>query len=275
MYEKLYKTSEFAKLCSVSKHTLFHYDDIDLLKPSLRMENGYRYYSIEAYKKFCLIATLTEMGVSLSDIKKYLTSMDENEFLYIMKQKLSETEKLIKHIERIKYILSDTIRSIENKAELAAESDSICYISMDAEQLIATETHLHDNHTHDQMLKDIRDHLDYVSDNDIPTALHMGEIILKKDIDNGDLTESYYYSVAASGNTDPHMLIKPAGIYAVRLYRGNVYKITDFYREMLYEIAADNYEVIGNLYELDLIDHKFEINDDNYLSRVAIHVQKK
>lgn len=26
-------TGEFAKLCNIKKHTLFHYDDIGLLKP--------------------------------------------------------------------------------------------------------------------------------------------------------------------------------------------------------------------------------------------------
>ena len=38
-------TGEFAKICNVKKHTLFHYDDIGLLKPDYYDENGYRFYS--------------------------------------------------------------------------------------------------------------------------------------------------------------------------------------------------------------------------------------
>ncbi|WP_374043130.1 MerR family DNA-binding transcriptional regulator [uncultured Clostridium sp.] len=32
-FRKYYSTGEFAELCGVNKKTLFHYDDIDLLKP--------------------------------------------------------------------------------------------------------------------------------------------------------------------------------------------------------------------------------------------------
>ena len=35
-------TGEFAKLCGVKKQTLFHYDQIGILKPELSGENGYR-----------------------------------------------------------------------------------------------------------------------------------------------------------------------------------------------------------------------------------------
>lgn len=31
--QNLYRISEFASLCGVTKHTLYHYDEIDLLRP--------------------------------------------------------------------------------------------------------------------------------------------------------------------------------------------------------------------------------------------------
>ncbi len=42
--ETLFTTGEFSKLCGVKKQTLFHYDQIDILKPEYRNEKGYRYY---------------------------------------------------------------------------------------------------------------------------------------------------------------------------------------------------------------------------------------
>ena len=42
MDEKLYTTGQFADMCGVKKQTLFHYDDIGILKPVLVEENGYR-----------------------------------------------------------------------------------------------------------------------------------------------------------------------------------------------------------------------------------------
>lgn len=45
-------TGEFAKICNVKKHTLFHYDDIGLLKPDYYDENGYRFYSYSQLNLF-------------------------------------------------------------------------------------------------------------------------------------------------------------------------------------------------------------------------------
>ncbi|WP_262802790.1 MerR family DNA-binding transcriptional regulator [Clostridioides difficile] len=58
MIKKLYKTSEFAELCGVKKHTLYHYDEIELLKPSITHENGYRYYTIDQFEKFNIMDLL-------------------------------------------------------------------------------------------------------------------------------------------------------------------------------------------------------------------------
>ena len=47
MDRNLYMTTgEFAALMGVSKHTLFHYDDIGLFSPEYVAENGYRMYSL-------------------------------------------------------------------------------------------------------------------------------------------------------------------------------------------------------------------------------------
>ncbi|MFZ9035368.1 MAG: MerR family DNA-binding transcriptional regulator [Francisellaceae bacterium] len=38
-------TKAFAKLTGVTVRTLYHYDAIGLLTPSIRLDNGYRLYS--------------------------------------------------------------------------------------------------------------------------------------------------------------------------------------------------------------------------------------
>ena len=49
IYKKYFKTIEFAETCCVTKHTLFHYDNIGILKPEAVAKNGYRYYSINQF----------------------------------------------------------------------------------------------------------------------------------------------------------------------------------------------------------------------------------
>lgn len=60
---------EFSKLTNVTIRTLHHYDQIGLLKPSARYQNGYRIYSESDLVKIQQIIALRFFGFSLSVIK--------------------------------------------------------------------------------------------------------------------------------------------------------------------------------------------------------------
>ena len=47
-----FTTGEFARITGVTKHTLFHYDDIGLFSPEIKQDNGYRYYSVGQLEVF-------------------------------------------------------------------------------------------------------------------------------------------------------------------------------------------------------------------------------
>ena len=68
-----FTTGQFAKLCSTTKETLFHYDSLGLLKPARVGENGYRYYAASQFFDFDLIAVLQSAGCSLQEIHAYMT----------------------------------------------------------------------------------------------------------------------------------------------------------------------------------------------------------
>ena len=73
-------TGEFAKLMKVSKHTLFHYDDIGLFCPEILGENGYRYYSIYQMETLDTILLLKKSGMSLQEIKDFLEHRSSENF---------------------------------------------------------------------------------------------------------------------------------------------------------------------------------------------------
>lgn len=59
-----------SQLTGVSVQTLHHYDRIDLLKPSLRLANGYRVYTEKDLLKLQQIIALKFFGFELSHIKE-------------------------------------------------------------------------------------------------------------------------------------------------------------------------------------------------------------
>ncbi len=63
---------ELSQLTDVSVRTLHHYDRIGLLKPSLRLSNGYRVYSEADLLKLQRIIALKFFGFSLTQIKLLL-----------------------------------------------------------------------------------------------------------------------------------------------------------------------------------------------------------
>lgn len=64
---------DLSKLTGVSVQTLHHYDRIDLLKPSVRLPNGYRLYTEKDLLQLQQIIALKFFGFELAQIKALLT----------------------------------------------------------------------------------------------------------------------------------------------------------------------------------------------------------
>ena len=73
---KQWYAKELSKLTQVSVRTLHHYDQIGLLKPTLRQSNGYRLYSEKDLLKLQQIIALKFFGFELSQIKLLLAKQD-------------------------------------------------------------------------------------------------------------------------------------------------------------------------------------------------------
>lgn len=99
--EQYLKTGEFAKLCNVNKHTLFHYCEIGLFTPKYIDENGYRYYNVLQYDTFLTIRQLSTLGMPLAEIKEYLKGRNPEGLVKLYKK---QEELLNKKIEELKMI---------------------------------------------------------------------------------------------------------------------------------------------------------------------------
>lgn len=71
---KQWYANNLSKLTRVSVRTLHYYDKIGLLKPSLRLSNGYRLYSEADLLKLQQIIALKFLGFELSQIKTLLVT---------------------------------------------------------------------------------------------------------------------------------------------------------------------------------------------------------
>lgn len=104
----LMTTAEFAKLCHVEKRTLFFYDEIGLLKPERVLENRYRLYGMNQYRKMDMLKALQSTGMSLEEIKTLMNSTDRKETLHAyrtqtqqLKEKIAAMQDTLSYLEEV------------------------------------------------------------------------------------------------------------------------------------------------------------------------------
>lgn len=110
---------ELARLSGVSVRTLHHYDNIGLLRPSRRTENGYRDYSDRDLDRLQQILLFRACGFSLENIQMLLDSPSfDREQAFLLQKKMLVHEK-----ERIDTMLCTLEKSMQSmKGEISMSS---------------------------------------------------------------------------------------------------------------------------------------------------------
>lgn len=103
---------EFSKLSNVSMRSLRHYDDIGLLKPSVRLPNGYRLYSETDLVRLQQIFALKFFGFTLSQVQRLLNKdLDTLEHFRSQKQSIQHQIAQLQNADRT---LEDIIMTLES-----------------------------------------------------------------------------------------------------------------------------------------------------------------
>lgn len=83
----LYTSGEFAKLTGINKRTLHYYNNIGLFSPEIIEKNGYHYYTCFQFARLELIFILRKIGLSIDEIREYVTGPSDESFSQIMEKK--------------------------------------------------------------------------------------------------------------------------------------------------------------------------------------------
>lgn len=102
-----WKIGELAKETGLTVRTLRYYDQIGLLTPSRRMDNGYRLYNEEDIKRLQQILSLRQIGLTLDQIQ---SSFEEHRFsmgdvvqlqMDQLREQIDNQQQLLKRLEEI------------------------------------------------------------------------------------------------------------------------------------------------------------------------------
>lgn len=110
---------EFGKLTGVSVRTLHHYDQIGLLKPSVRQSNGYRLYSEDDLLRQKQIVALKSFGFELSQIQNLL--FGDVDIMEHLEEQLRFLEEEINNLSDASKVLKNVIDQCRNDKSLKWE----------------------------------------------------------------------------------------------------------------------------------------------------------
>jgi len=116
-----FRVGQLANKVGKTVRTIHFYEELGLLQPSERSKGGFRLYSEEALTRIHWIDRLQQLGFSLTEIRTFLSALNEAESGPLAMQKLHAfyTEKL-----------AETQATIERHRALEAElQDSLNYLA--------------------------------------------------------------------------------------------------------------------------------------------------
>ena len=269
---------EFSRLTGINRDNLRFYDRIGLLKPEMRGENGYRYYSRRLLGSAYLISCLRLLGVGVEDIRQYSSGRTPEKMLALFARqeeiaRLRETSEIMKIYADIAhealgheegFLLEERKREriflCPPAPDIAGEEDS---------EILAYE---------------------YANDHNINLGYPMGVMISHEDLlletdqlsgtnrisETDRLLETdrlhcrYYFKAGRHGND-----WKPAGLYAAAYGKGFLPDKPDAYRRRLAFIREQNLEVAGNAYGEYLLDDLAVHESGQHYGYIAVPVQSR
>ena len=112
---------QLAKETGLTTKTIRFYEEIGLIKPVERADNGYRSYPANMVEELNIIKTVRDLGLPIPEIKKLMIGCDEGgcehnqeylakeikNYVEILKEKISQLNKLKSKLENLKVAICD------------------------------------------------------------------------------------------------------------------------------------------------------------------------
>lgn len=239
-------TGEFAKICGIPKHILFHYDQIKLFQPEIIKENGYRYYSFRQFDTFSIISALKRLGMPLKEIKKYMDERNPVKLVDLLEQKSNEVSKEIKK-------LKNTKREIDSLKELTEKALSVEYNTIGTayhKSMKALCSTLMDNDNDNSYPNFLTELIAFRNNSNASMIDFLGASLTIDNIrDKRFDSFSYLYTKTNNADKKNNTLVRKEGWYLQVYYKGSYPRISEMYTEIMQHAKEHQINLGKNAYE--------------------------
>lgn len=255
--------SEFSRLTGIKRENLRYYDQIGLLSPECRGENGYRYYTQRQLSTAYLIYSLRELGISIEEIKKYIDRRTPQKMFSLFN---SQKEYILKEMKK----LERTLEIMELYVDMAEDALKYEENSINIEYKKKEPIFLGPIISPDSIDDSVIALYDYAATKGIDLGYPFGTIVSIENIDSEKSLSvlQHYFKIESDHNS-----YKPEGKYAV-LYGKCAYAESDnLYENLLRFIRENKLRICGHAYEEYPLNELSTKDDNQYCVKIEIMVE--
>lgn len=268
MKENYFTTGEFAKICGVPKHVLFHYDEIDLFKPALIAENGYRYYAYYQYFTFSVITTLKSLGMELKEIRIYLDRRNPELLLTLLDQKAVEIEDQINYLQDIKSLIS----SIQQMTRDGLADNPAVGLEELPQMLILRSDNIF-NRTNKSFADYVQEYVRFCQSLGMVVQEAVGNIILLDRLQAEDYGNITYLYTEAPHSIPDKTAVRKAGTYLCGYHTGTYQTLSQTYNKM-FAFARQHNIILGEFcYEEFLISDIARKEEKDHVTKLIMETK--
>lgn len=266
--EKYLTAGQFAKICGVEKHVLFHYDEIGLFTPIYVNEHGYRYYSYHQYDTFSVILKLKKMGMSLKDIKLFLEQRTPALFLQLLEEKFEEVDQEIQKLLALKrmmvYMKESTVFAVTHAY------DEISVREYPKEILLCSKDL--ENSSSKSFASFMVEYIHFCQENNVLVQESVGCMIKIDNIRKQEYSNFSHLFMIIDHDIQKNTHIRKKGYYLCGWHNGPYDTISKTYKRML-EYAEKHQITLGAFaYEEYLIAEIAQKDHNKYVTHIRMEI---
>lgn len=261
----LLSIKEFSEFTGIKQSALRYYDEIGLFSPTLRGENGYRYYSCQQIITVNLINVLASLDIPRKKITELERSRTPERILELFSDQEGKLNEQLRQISD-SYSVINTFRKL---IEEGLNADTGIIQRCQAICLPITLGPPNQFDENEQFYQPFVNYCDYAKEHGVNLSYPIGGYY--KDIDSFAHTPAQpdnFFSLNPLGKDT-----RPAGDYLVGYTRGYYGDMGDI-PQKLYDYAKNNDLVLaGSVYAIYLQDEICLANSDNYLVQISARIK--
>lgn len=262
-------TGEFAKIAGVTKHTLFHYDAIGLLRPAVTEPNGYRYYTFAQLDEFDVIHMLRELDIPLAEIRAYLDRRSPQALAELLHEKDRLIGERLRRLRTMRRWVRQKAAVLERSQEI--DPHFIRVVERPAQYLLCAPMAFYEPRAFSiavTALYDQGEQLGVKSPYGVGGLLPLSEVSARR-------FGVYSHIYLLLDDPLKAAVEKPAGRYLTAYHRGGYEELAPVYARMLDFAGTERLRLTSDFYEDLLLDELAVRGETQYLIQISVRVDEE